>query len=235
MDKKIKVHPAQVEILKVLLFRPEARFAELNTLGLATDHLTFHIKSLVKAGLVVKKENGVYVLTADGKEFANRFDMDSEKSELERQAKIGVLVCAVREENGEKQFLAQQRLKQPYFGFYGFITGKVKWGEVVSETAARELKEESGLSGNLTLRGIKHKMDYSEKGRLLEDKYFFVFKAERLKGKLIENFEGGKNIWLSRAEILNLPNLFDGVDESIEMVLSTKLIFSETKYKVKGY
>ena len=43
------------------------------------------------------------------------------------------------------------------------------------QAARRELKEETGLEGKLELVGVKHKMDYSQKGNLLEDKYFFVF------------------------------------------------------------
>ncbi len=235
MDKELKIHLAQVQILRALIFKPEARFVELNKSNLSSDLFSFHIKSLIEAGLLVKNINNSYSLSAAGKEFANRFDMDSEKVSIEKQAKLGVLLCCIKRESSQTRYLLQQRLKQPYFGFHGFITGKVKWGETVFETASRELEEETGLSGDLTLVGVKHKMDYSQEQQLLEDKYFFVFRAERLKGELIESFEGGKNIWLSQKEILVLPNLFDGVEETIEMVSQDKVVFSESKYTVKGY
>ena len=107
--------------------------------------------------------------------------------------------------------------------------------EAVEETAARELKEETGLAGRLTSVGIKHKMDYSKQGELLEDKYFFVFRATNLKGRLVVDFEGGKNQWLTKKEISKLPNLFDGVDETVKMLNQDKLVFSETKYTVSSY
>lgn len=223
-----QIHIAQIQILKELLFKPIAKFSDLNVTGLTNDHFTFHIKRLAELNLVQKNKNG-YELTIRGKEFANRIDTDALK--LERQAKTGVLLVCIDQGN----YLIQQRLKQPYFGFYGFITGKTRWGETVSETAIRELAEETGLTGIPQLVGIKHKMDYTPEGQLLEDKFFFVVKFKAPKGILIENFEGGKNIWLTKSEIFKLPDLFDGVKESIVMTDSKDLNFSETKYSVKKY
>lgn len=233
MGKNINIHPVQVEILLILLFKQRARFSDLNKAGLTNDHFTFHLKQLQEDKLVIKQANGKYSLTKKGKEFANRFDTD--EAIIERQAKVGVLVCCVKKEKGKNKYLIQQRLKQPYYGFHGFLTGKIRWGERVETAAARELKEETGLKGTLKLVGVKHKMDYSKKNKLLEDKFLFVFGASNTKGKLLENFEGGKNMWLTEREINKLPNLFDGVDETLVMSKKNKFVYSETKYKVKRY
>ncbi len=235
MKETKKLHSIQMDILRVLMFRPEARFADLNVPEISNDHFTFHVKRLLKLGLVEKNEKGKYQLTDAGKEFANRFDTDSQEIVLEKQAKIGVAICCIKKIKGIKKYLIQQRLKQPYYGFYGFMTGKVRWGETVEETAKRELKEETGLMAQLSLAGIKHKMDYSNKKKLLEDKYFFIFRGDNPKGKLIESFEGGKNFWLTEQEIKKLPDLFDGVDEVVKMIGRNKLVFKEIKYIVSGY
>ena len=126
-------------------------------------------------------------------------------------------------------------MKQPYYGFYGFLTGKIKWGETVTEAAARELEEETGLKANPELIYIRHKMDYEVSGNLLEDKFFFGHRAVNCSGNLKENFDGGKNSWLTEKEILGLPNRFDGVEESLKMTENRKLVFVEKKYNVKGY
>ncbi len=126
-------------------------------------------------------------------------------------------------------------MKQPYYGFYGFLTGKIKWGETVTEAAARELEEETGLKANPELIYIRHKMDYEVSGNLLEDKFFFGHRAVNCSGNLKENFDGGKNSWLTEKEILELPNRFDGVEESLKMTENRKLVFVEKKYNVKGY
>ncbi|MBU0708953.1 NUDIX domain-containing protein [Patescibacteria group bacterium] len=230
---QLKLHPAQVDILLNLIYQPEAGFSELNTTDLSSDHFSFHVKRLVDTGLVEKTVQGRYRLTREGKEFANRFDTTA--GVLEKQDKIGVLICGVKKEGRLKKYLIQQRLKQPYYGFYGFITGKARWGEAVMEVAARELKEETNLDGKLELVGIKHKMDYAKDDEFLEGKYFFVFRATELHGNLVESFEDGRNAWLTEEEIFKLEDLFDGVDESIKMINQAELVFSETKYKVKRY
>jgi 8-oxo-dGTP pyrophosphatase MutT (NUDIX family) len=230
-----EVHPIQINILKTLLYQPEVKFSDLNPEKVSSDHFSFHIKKVLESGLVEKTNEGLYRLTAKGKEFANRFDTDSAKVVLERQAKLGVLVICVKEEGRERKYLVQQRLKQPYYGFHGFMTGKVKWGETVDETAARELEEETGLQGSLLLLGVKHKMDYSQTGDLLEDKFFFIYRVTNTTGTLVESFPGGKNMWLVKEEIKKLPDLYDGVDESIEVVDKGVLVFIEKKYIVSKY
>lgn len=95
--------------------------------------------------------------------------------------------------------------------------------------------EETGLEGTIELKAIKHKMDYNEDQKMLEDKYFLVVKVTDLKGELTEEFEGGKNKWMTVKEITDWENLFDGVQESIDLTEEKKLDFVETKYVVKGY
>ncbi len=234
---EVPVHVIQVEILRTLPFAGEgARFSELNVLKVPNDHFSFHLKQLVESGLVEKAEDGRYRLTATGKEFANRFDADTpEKTRIERQAKLGVLVLCVDNSSGKRKYLVQQRLKHPYYGYHGFVTGKVKWGETVEETAARELKEEAGLAAKLVFFGVQHKMDYSEEGELLEDKFFFMFRGENASGKLIEQFEGGRNRWLSRDETLAIPEVFSDVPEVFDIVERGGLAFFERKYTVPRY
>lgn len=183
--------------------------------------------------MISKSNEGFYELTKKGKEFANRLDTD--KLNVEKQAKIGVSVVAINKQNGIRKYLIQQRLKQPYYGFYGLITGKVRLGETAVETALRELKEETGLSGKVIMCGIRHKMDYSEENNLLEDKFFFAFRAENLTGKLIEEFEGGRNMWLSKEEIFKLPDLFPDMEVAIKAANSRSYKFSERKYTVNKF
>ncbi|MFA5894960.1 MAG: NUDIX hydrolase [Candidatus Shapirobacteria bacterium] len=230
---KNDIHPIQGEILCQMLFVETASFSELNKRKLPSDQFSFHLRQLTDLKYLEKNILGKYLLTTKGKEYANTFDTD--KAEIEKQAKIGALIVGNKVLKGKKYFLMQQRLKQPYYGFWGFITGKIKWGETIEEGAQREFKEETGMVGNMELAGLKHKMDYNQKSELLEDKYFLLIRASKLRGKLTEEFEGGRNKWLTLEEIRNLPDLFDGVEETIKMSLTKKLDFSEIKYRVKRY
>jgi ADP-ribose pyrophosphatase YjhB (NUDIX family) len=233
MAIEINLHPIQAKILLKLLFSPLSKFSELNTESLPSDHFNFHIKKLIELQIIEKGNEGKYVLTSKGKEFANRLDTDIGK--VERQAKIGVLVVPTKIKGKVKYYMMQKRLKEPYFGYIGFVTGKLRWGESVIAGAARELKEETGLEGQVKLSGIKHKMDYKIDDELLEDKFFLVFSATDLRGKLKNKFEGGENFWTKEEDVEKLENLFDGVMESIRITIKKDLIFEETKYKVKGY
>lgn len=203
--------------------------------GISSDQFTFHLKKLLELELVEKTENNLYRLTAKGKEFINRFDTDTRKVVLERQAKLGVLVGCAREEKGVTQYLVQERLKQPYYGFHGFVTGKLRWGEIPKETAERELKEETGLSAKLFFAGIEHKMDHDKDGNLLEDKYFFIFRGEEVKGELTERFVGGKNEWIDEKKILKLPDIYDDVPEILGVLKQDRFVFLENSFRVEKY
>lgn len=229
------IHPIQINILKVLLFNPEARFTDINALGITSDHFNFHVKRLLDLGLVDKKEDGLYRLTNNGKEYANRFDVDGDQIKVEKQGKITVIVACERGAGKSKEYLIQQRLKEPFYGYHGFMTGKVKWGETVEETAKRELEEETGLEADLVLVRVKHRMDYNEDKTLLEDKFFFEFQGKNIKGSLKESITGGKNMWLTKQEILLLPDLFLGMKEYLETSPSGQLVFVEEKVEVKRY
>lgn len=233
MTSNFEIHPIQGKILRELLFHPRRKFSELNADNVPTDQFTFHVKRLVELDLVQKTDDG-YELTTAGKEFANRFDTETVK--IERQAKLGALVVCVREQNGKREYLLQQRLKQPYYGFYGFVGGKIRWGETAVEAAGRELEEETGLQATLAAAGIEHKMDYRKgTGELLEDKFFYFFRGERSTGTLIETFEGGRNAWLTKDDVLKLPDLFPDVREGLDLIEGAEFKLVERQYEVEKY
>jgi ADP-ribose pyrophosphatase YjhB (NUDIX family) len=219
------IHPIQSRILCELLFVTTAGFAELNKEKFGSDLFSFHLRQLTDGKLIEKNSEGKYCLTTKGKEYANRFD--TKNKELERQPKIGVLIIGVRENGGVKECLMQKRLKQPYYGFWGFVSGKIKWGEKVREAATRELTEETGLTARLVFVGLKHRMARKMTGELLEDKFFLVFRAENTKGELLERFGGGENRWINKGEIAKLENLFDDVLELIDITEDKKVVFKE--------
>lgn len=233
MNKEI--HEIQGRILKSLLLRDGGRFAELKPHKTPSDQFTFHLKRLIDGNIVKKEEDGSYHLTASGKEYANRYDSDSGAFKVEKQAKLGALVVAFRKKNGVRQYVAQTRLKQPFFGYRGFITGKIKWGENVEETAARELLEETGLVGNPRLHSIYHEHIYSKGDELLEDKYFFICVAENPEGELQRKFEGGENGWLSEEEFLKGDIFYDMKDLFSHIKSENCLAFSEHSYTVEKY
>jgi len=228
MSYEASAHDAQMAILRHLLLSPGAGFAELQkSTDLTSDHFNFHIKKLVETGYVEKKDNGHYVLSRAGKEYANR--MDTDDNVIEKQPKISVALIV---ENNEGKFLAQERLKQPYYGFWGRLTGKIRWGETMLEAAARELMEEAGLTADLRVGGFYHKMDYDkDSGDLLEDKIFVLIHGTNPKGELIVEDEGHRNEWLSHEEFAQKEKSFQSVPEITALATGKNVGYYEKKYE----
>ncbi len=229
---EIKIHEYQISILRELLFKPNARFRDLKKVNIENDHFSKHLKHLLNQGLIIKNDDK-YSLSDEGKEFANRMDTDSLK--LERQAKLAIALHAVRTRNGKAEYLVHQRLKEPFYGWYGSHSGKIRWGENPLECAKREFLEETGLTGNFELKGIVHYHHLHKDGRFLEDKYFWVFKITETKGDLIVRVPEGKNIWMTEKEYRKLKNVFGTFDEMVEVIDSQKLVYIDRIKVVDSY
>ena len=198
-----EVHVAQMRILRMLLINRTASFADLaRAMELTNDHATFHIKKLMSADMIarISKEYGQYELTRKGKEYANR--MDTDELVIEKQPKLVVDIGI--EHDGK--FIFQERKKQPYYGYWGFPTGKIRWGETILQAAARELLEETGLTADLRVVGTYHKLDYDETGAVLEDKYLLLVHGVNPLGELIVENETHTNNWLTPDESMVVRN-----------------------------
>lgn len=226
MSYEASAHEAQMKILRHLLLSENAGFAELQkSTDLTSDHFNFHIKKLVDEGYVQKTDDA-YSLTRAGKEYANR--MDTDEKVIEKQPKLSVVLII---EDDDGRLLAQERLKQPYFGFWGFATGKVRWGETVLEAAARELAEETGLTATLREAGLFHKMDYDKHTNdFLEDKYFLVIHGTKPSGDFISDMEGHHNEWLAREDITKKSKVFESITQISELTQKPDYFFHEQKY-----
>jgi len=201
MSHEAKIHEAQTKILRELLFVPTVNFAGLVKItALDGDHAKFHIKRLVELGYVNKKGSN-YSLSAKGKEYANKLDTDD--NTIERQPKSTTIIIIKNPKNGK--FLIQQRLKNPYYGFYTFFGGKIRWGETVPETATRETLEETGLAvdpKDWQWRGVYHEIaHHSGSNEIVEDKIFFIMYTDKYSGELTADFESGRNAWMTLDEV----------------------------------
>ena len=209
MTHEVQVHEAQTAILRELLFKPDAGYSELRKkTGMESDHFKFHVRRLVETGFIVKTEQGRYMLTAKGKEYANKIDTD--RGVIERQPKCAVILVV---QNAAGEVLVQERLKHPYYGFWGYPSGKIRWGETIMQTGERELMEETGLTAELIYRGVYHEhVISSENGELLEDKIFHVIGGHNPVGTVKQGFEGGRNAWKSVSEFQAIEKRYVSCD-----------------------
>lgn len=227
MSYEATINETQVLIMRQLLFSPSAGFAELQkSTDLTSDHFTFHIKKLIETGYI-EKSGSKYSLTQRGKEYANRLDTD--ENEIERQPKVSVVLVVERQVGERREFLCQQRLKQPYYGFWGRLGGKVRWGESFEEAARRELKEETNLEADFTYKMLFRKRDYKqESGGLLEDKVFIIMHTNDASGELMIDFEGGHNEWLTQEEFITKDKTFESARKFVDFIDNNSSYYSGT-------
>ena len=236
MSLEVKIHDAQTVILRELLFHPSAGFAELQkSTGLTSDHFNFHIARLVELGLVEKVSRGHYSLSSRGKEYANRLDTDD--NTIERQPKTAVILAIEREGENGTEYLFQERLKNPYFGFWGLPSGKIRWGEAVLDTALRESLEETGLTADFKVAGVYHeRVILEETKEMMEDKIFFVCSGKNPKGTLLTDFEGGHNEWMTFEEAFKKEKTFDSFKVEIDILDSDQwLVERLTSYTKENF
>jgi 8-oxo-dGTP pyrophosphatase MutT (NUDIX family) len=161
--------------------------------------------------------------------------LDTSTSTIEKQAKIGALLIPHKSVNGQELFLIQQRLKEPYFGYWGFMTGKVRYGETLIETAARELHEETGLSGDFKFCYELHEMVYNKTNhQQLEDKFFQIIEVTHLSDDLINTIEG-HNLFVTIDEFRKITPKYHNEDDILTWYLKKDFSFKEQKYYIENF
>lgn len=227
------LNPVQIKILSRLLFRPGARFRELNADRLETNDFSYHIRTLLKAELI-RKDINKCTLTAKGKMVASKIDTTNHT--VEKQAKISVIVILHRQISGKEYFLIQQRTKEPYFGYWGFISGKIKFGETLEEAARRELREETGLKGNFRFCFELHEMVYEKQtGNQLEDKFFHIMEAYDLTGRLkLKTIEGRCKL-VGVEEFWKIKPKYHNEDDLLRWFSDRDFKLKEEKYYIEKF
>jgi ADP-ribose pyrophosphatase YjhB (NUDIX family) len=181
---------------------------------LESDNFKFYLRTMVKEGWVVKTAESSYQLSTSGKTFAN--NLNEAARTVQRQPKLSVIIVVSRQaSDGTEQFLLHQRSRHPFYGFWGFLSGPIHWGELPEEAAQRELMKQTGLEGVFTVSGIYRQRTYNKEEALLEDGLFTIMRANSTEGELDDSWQGGENKWMNREEIQKLQPKFKDTDETL--------------------
>lgn len=222
-----QLHKLQTIVLRELYYHPSRRFSEMMAeTGLTSDDFKFHLRKLVKLGLVIKNDDGVYELTPAGKEFANRFDYENRVPLRQPKMTTATFLRRSNPATGETEYLFQQRLRQPFYEYWGVIGQPVRWGESFEDAAARGLQEQTGLVASLTLKGFYRQRDVaSGSDSILEDKLFVVFEAE-WQGEELTDWSHAKSQWMTVRELSEQPKRFDSCVDMLSRLESDQLWFA---------
>lgn len=135
------------------------RYSELKPKELEANLFMYHLKELMKMGLVEKLEKR-YTLTQAGRSTATRFSI---REQSIRVMPSTITVLALRSSNGN--WLLYRRKRQPYINALGFPSGKIHLGDKLIDAAYRELDEKCGYTADevsLNYRGVFNLVEKAE-------------------------------------------------------------------------
>jgi len=200
------MHEIQYHIIDQLLRNKSQRFSELKIKNLESSLFQYHLKYLIKQGLVEKTSDGKYQLSPGGIYFVDRLSLTNKTPRP--QPKLTTIVV-LRNSRGE--FLLYQEHRQPYIDTWRFPSGKIHENERLADAAAREIREKFGMEiDGLRQIGAVHLRTF-ERGELTIENYAFIF---------IGNYDGELPIdamWFDAQKKTDLP-LMPGVREVMDYV-----------------
>lgn len=166
------MHWIQKHILDQLIYHPTRRFSELRADGVESNLFQYHLRHIIKKGLVEKTDGG-YQLAPVGLYYADRYSLVY-KGERPQPKLITVVV--IKNSAGETLLLKKKR--QPWVGQLHLTAGKIHAGEAASEAARREVQEKLEVAiDSVEFRSVAQ-VQIRKEGVAVSDFVAFVFSAK---------------------------------------------------------
>ncbi len=223
------MHYIQKNILRQLMHNDELRYSQLKPEDMAGNLFMYHLKPLIRDGMIVKNEAGHYELTADGKLHLDHLSLKTMQPRL--QARI-VLFFAAQNDQGE--WLLVRKSKHPLYNKIGHIHGNQLMGESLLEAAKNVFEDRSGFKADIVHRGDGY-ATYLENNEMTSNVMFHFFMAKNLKGKLRPKHSNGENIWMSEQAIQSSPDILPTVKDLLKWHAKTpenERFFVELNYSI---
>ncbi|QHN42664.1 hypothetical protein GII36_02225 [Candidatus Mycosynbacter amalyticus] len=183
-------HHIQKAIVYALAFSDAMRFGELKPDELENKAFDYHLKKVVKAGLVEKTAEGLYRLTSEGK----RVGISASRKQLERldQARSTLLLAPRRASDGA--WLLMRRKAQPLIGLRGFMNARPTAEQQIVRTAEQVCREQTGLAGMFVVHGDGYFRTYRG-GELESFIHFTLLVCNDIQGELHQNSSLAEYYW----------------------------------------
>ncbi|MGB3946163.1 MAG: hypothetical protein WBK76_05000 [Candidatus Saccharimonadales bacterium] len=198
-------HHIQKSIVYDLAFAESLRFSDLKPDDMENKAFTYHLKKVVKAGLVVKQEDGTYSLTMKGRR-VGKGALKKESRLLDRA--YSILLLAVRNIETD-EWLLYKRQTQPLLGLTGFMQAQPVAEADASRTAQETCLEQTGIQTEFTVQGHGYFRVY-RKGELESFIHFTLLLGESPSGQLHETAESVGYFWQRTPNFAHpdmLPNM----------------------------
>lgn len=184
-------HYIQRNIVYRLAFAPNGlRFSELKPDEIESKLFTYHLKKTVIAGFVVKREDGHYVLTPEGRRLGTKV-FDKQLSVADRAESVLFLVIRRQKDNA---WLLYRRTVHPLIDRVGFMHTAPRY-DVDSVIAAQEAcKAMTNLNCDFEALGSGYFRVFD--GEKLESfTHFTLLVCNDAQGELLSNDEKAEYLW----------------------------------------
>ena len=218
------MHQLQQHILSILIRHDARRYADLKPHEVEGNLFMYHLRAVIKAGWVAKRDDGQYELTPEGLRYADSLSLKTFTPRAQPRM-VTLLVCR----NAQGQYLLLKRKRQPMLGKVNFPYGKIHLGESIGEAANRELNEKTGLSAGLSHRGDGYITTYIG-DEPVSQIFFHLFVASQIHGQLVPVSADGDVSWTTPH--YDDPDIMPCVFDLISLLepTSDKFFFTELIY-----
>jgi predicted transcriptional regulator len=190
----------QDQILTNLLTASRSlRYSEIKPYNTNNDLYNYHLKELLKKGLV-EKDDSNYRLSKKGWLYVESIKPLRRLGDTADRFKLYSLAILFKKDSNNALIWNRVRNRHPFYGDKGISGASVKNGETTKSALVRRLEvqtslivSEDVLNHALTIR----KMNFLRDGDLFSDITYFIYIISEYKGELIERSEYGENMWVT--------------------------------------
>lgn len=231
MDQRDQRHKVEISIIAMLRQTESLRFSDLKApTGLESDVFKFHIRKLVKLGYIEKGLDGRYRLTASGKYYASIINQSTRT--IRQQPILSMLMIVSQNFGGEILYLRQQRLRNPFIGYWGYLSTHLQAGVDITKLAEQELNIQSGLKASFKVKAFYRQITFEKTTeKLLDDRLFSVVEAYDISGDITNHeYKYGLNKWMTLEECSTTTPHFGTIPNFIDKLNSGVTYFSSEFY-----
>jgi 8-oxo-dGTP pyrophosphatase MutT (NUDIX family) len=219
-------HHIQRTIVYQLAFATSLRFGELKPDDIDNKLFTYHLKKVVAAGYVAKNDDGLYQLTAEGRRMGK--GVLKKESRLIDRAYSTLLLAIRRKSDGA--WLLYTRHTHPMIGLTGFMHAQPTATTNITETAALECKQKTGLDGAFRVHGHGYFRVYHD-DQLESFTHFTLLVCDDAAGELSQNSELADYHWELQPDF-SAPHMLPNMQVLHDMYTGPVDAFTEHTFQI---
>ncbi|MEM6997548.1 MAG: helix-turn-helix domain-containing protein [Patescibacteria group bacterium] len=219
-------HNIQAKIIEYLAGHPGSSYADMRPAGVESNAFSYHLKLLMKEGLVKKRDDGKYRLTAIGGMISH-----NPKKSITERVKRAYSVMFLMARNDKGQWLVRRRMYPPLFGYVEAVLSHPVDEITVTEQAAVTFKERTGMQGAFRVAGTCF-VRVVAGDELLSYKNITVLVADELNGELSKEAISEQCSWMSIEDLNKEEKLAPQMHDVIRLVEQGDLFWEELRYEI---